>query len=527
MAEAEAGNVTTSGKHVALGRKFSNQLLNDESEDVKVEVRRKYEEQLTCKKGTKHGKSIPDDEDGNEEMDAEVHNHAVHLIQFYLLVKQKTRFVVSFMFAGPDPRNDWDMTTLLCHPSETPQGNTFSELYETADHDFLAAFQQYTEQIFSGNKCKPDLNAWKEDDSGETGDPDEEESEKYKNSSDVEGDDGDEDAEGDEDVEEDDGDEAGEEDESDAQSTDMEEDKGEGNQSVGVVESAVASIMTTNASFGATESLSAGELTSVTHASMETIAPSYGLQNHAVYYGMQPQALYDSQAQSKSMYGIQAHTTYGAQAYPTYGLQGPTYNAQGTSHASFAGMYPSFVTGPDASLQSQGPAFPMQMSTYTDFGICPSNLFMPGIITPESSLNEGFQIPDWNNPPWNGNNPAWNFDGVEGTPRDEDSHPILPSPNPILSADDTSLPSIEKAGTTTSRKVKISRKAAKKGDGQKRDNTKSMVGKAAAKSSAESASQHTTKTKKPPAAKSSPGQAKPSTETVTQSSSTQRTNENQ
>lgn len=32
--------------------------------------------------------------------------------RFAQLVKQKTQFVVSFMFAGPDPRNDWDMTTL-------------------------------------------------------------------------------------------------------------------------------------------------------------------------------------------------------------------------------------------------------------------------------------------------------------------------------------------------------------------------------------------------------------------------------
>lgn len=72
MAEAEAGNVTTSGKRVALGRKFSKELLDDESEDVKAEVRAKYEEQLTRKKGAKQGKSVLDDEDDNEERDAEL-----------------------------------------------------------------------------------------------------------------------------------------------------------------------------------------------------------------------------------------------------------------------------------------------------------------------------------------------------------------------------------------------------------------------------------------------------------------------
>lgn len=72
MAEAEAGNVTTSGKRVALGRKFSKELLDDESEDVKAEVRAKYEEQLTRKKGAKQGKNVLDDEDDNEERDAEL-----------------------------------------------------------------------------------------------------------------------------------------------------------------------------------------------------------------------------------------------------------------------------------------------------------------------------------------------------------------------------------------------------------------------------------------------------------------------
>jgi hypothetical protein len=64
------------------------------------------------------------------------------------------------------------------------------------------------------------LNARKDDDSGKTGDPDEEELKEDKDSSDAEGDDGDEGSE-----------------EDNGQSRDMEEDKDEGNQSVGVVES--------------------------------------------------------------------------------------------------------------------------------------------------------------------------------------------------------------------------------------------------------------------------------------------------
>ncbi|KAG1751302.1 uncharacterized protein EDB91DRAFT_1243572 [Suillus paluster] len=70
MAEEDAGNVATSGKHVTLGQKFSRKLLEDETEDIKVEVCEKYKEQLTHKKGANHGKNILDD-DNDKELDAE------------------------------------------------------------------------------------------------------------------------------------------------------------------------------------------------------------------------------------------------------------------------------------------------------------------------------------------------------------------------------------------------------------------------------------------------------------------------
>ncbi|KAG2029073.1 hypothetical protein BDR03DRAFT_1018943 [Suillus americanus] len=189
VAEAEAGNVATSGKRVALGRKFSKELLEDESEDVKAEIRAKYEQRLKAlKKGAKRSTHFLDDNDindGDEEMDAEVIARGIDDLpvichRFAQLVKQKTRFVVSFMFAGPDPRNDWDMTTLSCHPSETPKGKSFHELYETADRAFLEAFQQYAELIFPANKRKPDAittngddNCAKKSEEGDEGEPEE------------------------------------------------------------------------------------------------------------------------------------------------------------------------------------------------------------------------------------------------------------------------------------------------------------------------------------------------------------------
>ncbi|KAG1787615.1 uncharacterized protein HD556DRAFT_1448631 [Suillus plorans] len=521
MAEQEAGNVATSSKRMALGRKFSKELLEDETKEIKAEIREKYEEQLTHKKHAKRGKNILDDDgdgdndDNDEELDVEaimqgIDDLPVICQHFAKLVKQKTRFMVSFMFAGPDPRNDWDMTTLSCHPSETPQGDSFAELYQTADSDFLAAFQQYAEQIFPGNKRKPDTYSRNKVESSEIGGFTEEESEEREE-------------DGEECEEDGDKDEEGEEDEPNVQSTDVKEesqlnvDEGEANQSM---ESAVT-LPIPGASLGdasgAPDASSLGG-SSVMHASMETTA-SYGTPNDASYYGM---AMYDTQPQP--MYGT--HAMYGGQDR-MYGTQGPTYDAQGTGHALLAGN--SCLTESDVSLHSQGIAFPIQTSNYINFGIPPSNLFMPGAVTPEFSFDQGFQAANWNNQAWNmnNNNPAWNFgDGAEGgTPRgglqdllnslpalpspepNEDSQPVLPSPNPILSTDNTSLPSIGKARMTTGRRV--AQKGTQKGDSQKCPNTKSMIGRAAAKPSAETATQPSpivcaTKNKQPP------GQAKSS-----------------
>jgi hypothetical protein len=74
MAEAEAGNVTTSGKRVALGRKFSKELLEDETEDVKADIRSKYEEQLRAvKRAAKSGNHFLDlDDEVDDEMDVKI-----------------------------------------------------------------------------------------------------------------------------------------------------------------------------------------------------------------------------------------------------------------------------------------------------------------------------------------------------------------------------------------------------------------------------------------------------------------------
>ncbi|KIK78087.1 hypothetical protein PAXRUDRAFT_17074 [Paxillus rubicundulus Ve08.2h10] len=63
-------------------------------------------------------------------------------------IKQRTRFMVSFICAGPDPSKNWGITSLSCHPDETPQGNTFTTLFPKEDNILLAAYQDYAELLF-------------------------------------------------------------------------------------------------------------------------------------------------------------------------------------------------------------------------------------------------------------------------------------------------------------------------------------------------------------------------------------------
>ncbi|KAG0708156.1 hypothetical protein DFH29DRAFT_994410 [Suillus ampliporus] len=64
-AEQEAGNISTAGQRMALGRKFCKELLEDESDEVKEEVREKYNKQKKVKR------VVLDDEDDNDETDAD------------------------------------------------------------------------------------------------------------------------------------------------------------------------------------------------------------------------------------------------------------------------------------------------------------------------------------------------------------------------------------------------------------------------------------------------------------------------
>ncbi|KAG1726776.1 hypothetical protein EDB19DRAFT_1914513 [Suillus lakei] len=308
-------------------------------------------------KGAKRSTHFLDDNDindGDEEMDAEVIARGIDDLpvichRFAQLVKQKTRFVVSFMFAGPDPRNDWDMTTLSCHPSETPKGKSFHELYETADRAFLEAFQQYAELIFPANKRKPDAittngddNCAKKSEEGDEGEP-----------------------------EEDDG-QLVEEDSQQGKETQLCEFEG------GRAGTGMGSSDNGDASAGpATAFLFHPRTTRGAVVMCMTELP----------YNMHPPLGYDIQA--NTTYGTQAHLAYNTAAHPTYNSDS---QAQYHTHAHAHAVLPHI----DASFQSQGSSLPMQTDNYPGFSMPPSDSFTQTVITPNFSFAEGLRHPNWN-----------------------------------------------------------------------------------------------------------------------------------
>src|SRR5882757_349386 len=71
-AEEDTSNVATSGCHIALGPKFSKVILEDESDDIKNEVRVRYKKQLKSKK-----KHVLDSDDDNDSEDNRVDPHVI------------------------------------------------------------------------------------------------------------------------------------------------------------------------------------------------------------------------------------------------------------------------------------------------------------------------------------------------------------------------------------------------------------------------------------------------------------------
>ncbi|KAG2342430.1 hypothetical protein BDR05DRAFT_948823 [Suillus weaverae] len=145
-AEQEAGNMTTPSHRMALSQRFSKELLEDESDKVKKEVRKRYDKQIKGSKGK--GDILDDEDDDNNESDPDAIAKGIDELpiicqRFAHLIKKKTQFIVSF----------------ICHPSETSSGHNFAHLYPDKDYAFLGAYQQFAETIFSMKEHDPLLPA--------------------------------------------------------------------------------------------------------------------------------------------------------------------------------------------------------------------------------------------------------------------------------------------------------------------------------------------------------------------------------
>ncbi|KAG2036107.1 hypothetical protein BDR03DRAFT_983222 [Suillus americanus] len=139
---------------MALGRKFSKELLEDESDEVKEEVRKRYDEQIKGSKGKVdllEGEGDDNDENDPDAIAKGIDKLPIICQHFACLVKKKTRFIVSFMCAGPDPRHNQDIVTL--------SGCNFADLYPDKDYTFLNAYQEFAELIFCAKKHDPLLPA--------------------------------------------------------------------------------------------------------------------------------------------------------------------------------------------------------------------------------------------------------------------------------------------------------------------------------------------------------------------------------
>ncbi|KAG0699704.1 hypothetical protein DFH29DRAFT_1001724 [Suillus ampliporus] len=156
-AEQEAGNVTTSGHRMVLGQKFSKELLEDELDEIKKEVRERYDKQI---KGSKGNRNILDDKDNNDdESDPDVIAKGIDELpiicqRFARLIKKKLNSLC--------PSCVLDLTQGVirtCHPSETSAGRNFAHFYPDEDYAFLDAYQQFAESIFSMKKHDPLLPA--------------------------------------------------------------------------------------------------------------------------------------------------------------------------------------------------------------------------------------------------------------------------------------------------------------------------------------------------------------------------------
>ncbi|KAI6007061.1 hypothetical protein EDD15DRAFT_2358156 [Pisolithus albus] len=152
-AEIQAGNVEdTSSARLAMTRRLSKKLLSTETNDVKLAVEKLYMEQ------ERHISQSMTEETDPEKILRNIEDLPILLERVGELIHRRTGFIVSYLCAGPNPKNNWNISATSYHIGKTSEGNDFSMIYPALDEDVLAAFIDFAELVYPPDRRKSPVN---------------------------------------------------------------------------------------------------------------------------------------------------------------------------------------------------------------------------------------------------------------------------------------------------------------------------------------------------------------------------------
>ncbi|KAF8132453.1 hypothetical protein EV363DRAFT_1163855 [Boletus edulis] len=145
-AEVAAGKVHSRGEKLVAGRRICQNLLENEDEEVVAEIDRIYETEVKTERRKRS-------EERGEETDRDAIAAALDdlpaaLTSLFEALSKKTRWKFSCVMAGPDPRRDWDITTMSFHLGQTPMGCDFATFRSDAEQTLMSAYAEFAELVF-------------------------------------------------------------------------------------------------------------------------------------------------------------------------------------------------------------------------------------------------------------------------------------------------------------------------------------------------------------------------------------------
>ncbi|KAI6017039.1 hypothetical protein EDC04DRAFT_2902827 [Pisolithus marmoratus] len=134
-----------------MTHKLLNKLFSAETEDIKLAVEKLYMEQDRHASDPTFEETDPEKILWNIE-DLPILEHVGELIHC------QTGFIISYLCAGPNPQNNWNISATSYHVGKTLQGNDFSMVYPAIDEDVLAAFIDFAELVYSPDQRKSSVD---------------------------------------------------------------------------------------------------------------------------------------------------------------------------------------------------------------------------------------------------------------------------------------------------------------------------------------------------------------------------------